>query len=273
MGLWVTGPQVPVDNFSARWTTTVDLAAGRYQFTASSDDGIRVFVNDVVVIDAWFDRAVATFTAEKDLSGTTTIRVEYYERTGVAEARVNYSLVGSQQPGTGGQYPGTATVTAYRLNVRTGPGTNFPVITKLDNGNVVYLTGYRNGDGSWVQIALADGSTGWVSATYVRTTVPVGNLIPITGTTPPPPATGQPAGVVKAYWLNVRTGPSVGYPVITTLPGGTGVSLIGRDYSSTWLKVIILTAVRAGSTAITLTAMYPRPACRSSATRSPDSLI
>lgn len=230
-------PQVPVDNFSARWTTTVNLPAGRYQFTATSDDGMRIFVNDVLLIDAWFDRAVATFTASKDLSGNTAIRVEYYERTGLAVARVSYALVGSG--GTGGQYPGTATVTAYALNVRTGPGTNFPVIAKLRTNDVVPLTGYRNGNGSWVQIVLPNGTTGWVSATYVRTSIPVGNLIPITGTTPPPPSGGQPAGVVKAYWLNVRTGPNVGFPVITTLPGGTGVALLGRDHTSTWLKVII----------------------------------
>lgn len=237
-GFGSPAPQVPVDNFSARWTKTVNLAAGRYQFTASTDDGVRVFVNDVAIIDAWFDRAVATFTAEKDLSGPTTIRVEYYERTGLAEARVGYSLMGGG--GTGGQLPGqgTATVTAYRLNVRSGPGTNFNVITRLNNGDVVPLTGYRNGNGSWVQIALPN-ATGWVSATYVRTSVPVNNLIPITGTTPPPPVGGNPAGVVKAYWLNVRTGPGVSFPVITTLPGGTGVSLLGRDHTSVWLKIII----------------------------------
>lgn len=230
--------QVPVDNFSARWTTTVNLNSGRYQFTATTDDGVRVYVNDVIIIDAWFDRAVATFTAEKDLSGPTNIRVEYYERTGLAEARVSYAPIGSG--GTGGQLPsqGTATVTSYRLNVRTGPGTNFNIITTLSNGNVVPLTGYRNGNGTWVQVALPN-TTGWVSATYVRTSVPIGNLIPITGTTPPPPAGGNPAGVVKAYWLNVRTGPGVGFGVITTLPGGTGVSLLGRDHSSTWVKIII----------------------------------
>lgn len=237
-GFGSPGAQVPVDYFSARWTTSVSLPAGRYQFTASSDDGIRVFVNDTVIIDAWFDRAVASFTAEKDLSGPTTIRVEYYERTGLAVARVSYSQIGST-PGTGGQYPGMATVTAYTLNVRTGPGTTFAIIGKLNSGAVVPLTGFRNGNGSWVQVVMPNGQTGWVSSTYVRTSVPISNLIPITGTTPPPPVGGNPVGIVKAYWLNVRTGPNVSFPVITTLPAGTPVSLLGRDYASTWLKVAI----------------------------------
>lgn len=238
-GFGSPAPQVPVDNFSARWTTSVNLPAGRYLFNVSSDDGMRVFVNDTVVIDAWFDRAVASFTAEKDLSGPTTIRVEYYERTGLAVARFSYSLISGPGGGSGGQFPGTATVTAHTLNVRSGPATSFSIIGKLNNGAVVPLTGYRNGDGSWVQIVMTNGTAGWVSATFIRSTVPIGNLIPITGTTPPPPAGGNPAGVVMAYWLNVRTGPNVGFPVITTLPGGTGVALIGRDASSTWLKIII----------------------------------
>lgn len=237
-GFGSPAPQVPVDNFSARWTSSVNLPAGRYQFRASTDDGVRVFVNDTVVIDAWFDRAVADFTAEKDLSGPTTIRVEYYERTGVAVAKVSYSLVGSI-PGTGGQGSGSATVTASTLNVRSGPSASFSIIGQLRNGATVPLTGYRNGDGSWVQIVMPTGATGWVNATYVRTSVPVSSLIPITGTTPPPPTGGPPVGVVMAYWLNARTGPSVDFPVITRLRGGTRVALIGRDARSVWLKIFL----------------------------------
>lgn len=53
---WGTGGPgggIPADNFSARWTRTVDLAAGRYRFTATSDDGIRVWVDGTLVIDQW----------------------------------------------------------------------------------------------------------------------------------------------------------------------------------------------------------------------------
>jgi SH3-like domain-containing protein len=49
------------------------------------------------------------------------------------------------------------------INVRGGPGTDNPVVTTLDPGTEVRVLG-RNADGSWIQIQLADGTEGWVSA-------------------------------------------------------------------------------------------------------------
>lgn len=232
------GAQIPVDHFSARWTANLNFAPGRYRFSASSDDGVRVWVNNQLIIDAWFDRPVQTFTAEADLNGTVPVRIEYYENTGLAEMRFSYTQV-SGQPGTGGPFPGTATVTSFGLNVRQGPGTNFAIITKLSTGNVVNLTGYRNGAATWVQVSLPNGTTGWVSALYINTSIPISGLIPIVGTTPPPPPSSTPTGVVLAGALNVRTGPGVGYPAFTTIDNGVKVTLIGRNASTTWVKVIL----------------------------------
>ncbi len=232
-------PQVPIDRFSARWTTTLNLSPGRYRFSASSDDGVRVWVNNQIIIDAWFDRPVRTFTGEYDVNGALPVRIEYYENTNLAEMRFSYSLV-SGQPGTGGPFPGTATVTSYRLNVRRGPGTNFALITKLSTGNVVNLTGYRNGDATWVQVSLPNGTVGWVSALYIRTTIPISNLTPITGTTPPtaPPPTGA-TGTVITGALNVRTGPGIGFGAFATISNGATVTLLGRSNDAGWVKIIL----------------------------------
>ena len=232
--------QIPVDRFSARWTTTLNLAPGRYRFSATSDDGVRVWVNNQTIIDAWFDRPAQTFTGEYTVSGgAVPVRIEYYENTNLAEMRFSYTQI-SGQPGTGGPYPGTGTVTSYRLNVRRGPGTNFAIITKLNNNDVVNLTGFRNGDATWVQVALPNGTTGWASALYLRTSIPVASLTPITSPTPPPapPPTGA-TGTVNTGALNVRTGPGVGFPAFTTLSNGTTVTLLARDPSATWVKVIL----------------------------------
>jgi uncharacterized protein YraI len=233
-------PQVPADHFSARWTANLTLAPGRYRFSASSDDGVRVWVNNQLIIDAWFDRPVRTFTGEADVgSGAVSVRVEYYENTNLAEMRFGYSQV-SGQPGTGGPFPGTATVTSYRLNVRRGPGTNFAIITKLSTGNVVNLTGLRNGDATWVQVALPSGERGWVSSLYVRTSVPISSLTPVTPTSPSPaPPPTNATGTVNTGALNVRTGPGVGYPAFTTLGNGATVRLLGRDATGGWVKVIL----------------------------------
>ncbi len=231
-------PQVPVDRFSARWTTNLNLLPGRYRFSASSDDGVRVWVNNQLLIDAWFDRPVRTFTAEADLSGTVPVRIEYYENTNLAEMRFSYTQL-SGQPGTGGPVAGTATVTSYRLNVRRGPGTNFAIITKLSTNNVVNLTGFRNGDATWVQVALPNGTTGWVSALYVRTSVPVSSLTPVTGTTPQPPPPSGAMGTVITGALNVRTGPGVEFLAFTTINNGATVRLLGRNAAGTWVKIIL----------------------------------
>lgn len=85
---------IPADNFSVRWTRTVNFAtAGTYTFSATSDDGIRVKVDDTLVIDRWVDQSPTTTSGQKELAaGNHTVVVEYYERGGTAQAQVSWSL-------------------------------------------------------------------------------------------------------------------------------------------------------------------------------------
>ncbi|RJR16489.1 hypothetical protein C4579_00190, partial [Candidatus Microgenomates bacterium] len=79
----LNSPGVPVnaDNFSTRWTTTANFSAGTYQFTVTADDGVRLFIDDVLVLDKWIDQPPTTYQVTKTLSeGNHTIRMEYYER-------------------------------------------------------------------------------------------------------------------------------------------------------------------------------------------------
>ena len=58
-----------------------------------------------------------------------------------------------------------ATVTADSLNVRSGAGTSYSVITKLSKGTVVdVLESASNG---WKKIKTSGGTTGWVSGSYL----------------------------------------------------------------------------------------------------------
>ena len=58
-----------------------------------------------------------------------------------------------------------ATVTATSLNVRSGAGTSYSVITKLPKGTVVdVLESASNG---WKKIKTSNGTTGWVSGSYL----------------------------------------------------------------------------------------------------------
>lgn len=88
-----TGTTVGPDRFSVRWTTThrVD-ARTRLSFTARADDGVRVWVDDQPVIQAWKDQSPTTYTGSIDVpAGDHTIRVEYYENGGGAVAQVSYT--------------------------------------------------------------------------------------------------------------------------------------------------------------------------------------
>ena len=80
-------PAIPVDHFSARFTQTKSYAAGTYQFTATADDGVRVFVDGVPVIDKWIDQPPTTYAASPSLTaGDHTVVMEYYENGGGAVA-------------------------------------------------------------------------------------------------------------------------------------------------------------------------------------------
>jgi len=83
------GPNVPADRFSVRWRGTWGFEEGTYSFVAYSDDGVRLWVDDQLVIDQWQDQAPTRASGELYLrDGMHEIRVEYYENTEGAEIRV-----------------------------------------------------------------------------------------------------------------------------------------------------------------------------------------
>ena len=100
-------PGIPADNFSVRWNRTLDFADGVYRFHALVDDGARIFVNDVLVLNEWRDGGLREVTADVRLaSGSQSVRVEYYERTGDARIHVWWEKVPEQQtfPDWKGEY-------------------------------------------------------------------------------------------------------------------------------------------------------------------------
>jgi len=85
---WGTGsPAValPVDGFSARWTRAVSFGGGTYRFYARADDGVRVWLDGVLIFDEWHDATGTTYAVERTVgAGSHALRVEYYERAGNA---------------------------------------------------------------------------------------------------------------------------------------------------------------------------------------------
>jgi hypothetical protein len=176
---WSVGspaPGIGADHFSVRWTRTLTFAPGTYTFDVFSDDGVRLWVNNALVIDQWRDQAEGRFSANVALSGAATIRLEYYENTGRAAVALSWTGGGSVTPlpPTSGA---TATVTStLRLNIRNAPSLSGALLGQLNPGQTVGLTGFRSADSGWVEIFRPGGGTGWVSAQWVNTSVPVSSL-------------------------------------------------------------------------------------------------
>ena len=93
------GGAVPADNFSARWTGTVTLpSSGKYTFRTISDDGVRLWVDNVQRINNWADHSptVDTSSSISFSSGQRIpITLEYYERTGSATIQLQWKRPGS----------------------------------------------------------------------------------------------------------------------------------------------------------------------------------
>ena len=92
-------PSVSVDNFSARWTRYLNVTPGTYLFTVTSDDGIRVWVDNALIINQWDEHPPQTFTADWGLAtGHHLVVVEFYENDGGAVARLSWNLIRTPIP-------------------------------------------------------------------------------------------------------------------------------------------------------------------------------
>jgi TolB protein len=83
----------------------------------------------------------------------------------------------------------TAKVNVSSLNVRTGPGTAYPIVSGLSLGDAVEVMG-RNAAGDWLQIAY-NGQEGWIAAAYADLTASL-TVVPEVSAPPPPPPTSTP---------------------------------------------------------------------------------
>lgn len=96
---WANGaPEagINVDRFAAQWIKSETFEEGTYTFTTISDDGIRVYIDNELIIDQWNDHAASTYTAEKVMTaGQHEVRVEYYDSMWGAVAKFNVEKVGA----------------------------------------------------------------------------------------------------------------------------------------------------------------------------------
>lgn len=114
------------------------------------------------------------------------------------------------------------------VNVRTGPGTNYPVLGVASPGASAEVSG-KSSDGAWWQVVIpaqyASSGYGWVSADYVVTQNT--ESVPVVDAPPPPPTvetTPPPAPASGTGCVLVSQSPADG----TVYPAGSG-------FSTTWV--------------------------------------
>jgi hypothetical protein len=94
---WGTGrPDPVVDNdwFSVRWSGQVmPLYSETYTFRTLSDEGVRLWVDGKLIIDHWLTQTATSRTGTIALSAYRRydIKLEYFEQTGSAVARLYWS--------------------------------------------------------------------------------------------------------------------------------------------------------------------------------------
>ncbi len=134
-------PAIHVDGFSARWTRYIDFAAGTHRFTATSDDGVRVFVDGDLVIDEWHDHPSRTFVGDASLSaGHHLVVVEYYENMGDANIKLSWEPISGPSGRWHGEYFANRQLHGSPALVREdahvdydwGPGSPAPAVPSND---------------------------------------------------------------------------------------------------------------------------------------------
>ncbi|MBI3832678.1 MAG: hypothetical protein HY291_24360 [Planctomycetes bacterium] len=93
-GLGSPAKEVPVDNFSARWTGVIRIAkAGVYTFATFSDDGSRLSIDGKKVIDQWVDHSPLRFAGTIELQpGAHELVLDFFENGAGAQCHLRWSL-------------------------------------------------------------------------------------------------------------------------------------------------------------------------------------
>ena len=209
--------QAPSNGFeqTAKTTEYVNFRSG--PGTNYSSKGVIALGTTVTVTDT----SNSEWYAVRLSNGSTGyIFAQYLKLNSSSSATATPAPSGSEQ---------SAKTTEY-VNFRSGPGTNYSSKGVIASGTTVTVTDRSNSQ--WYAVRLANGSTGYIFAQYLK----------VTGTssaTPTPTQAPSNDGTVQAKLtadVNLRRGAGTNYGVIKVI--GTGTTVTVTDASnSQWYKV------------------------------------
>ncbi len=106
-------------------------------------------------------------------------------------------------------------LTGNDVNVRSGPGTEYPVYYTAQMGASVDVVGR---DGLWLKIELPEKDYSWVAAEYIQ-------------------PTSKNTAIVTGSNVNVRSGPGVQFDINYSVQAGHAFNILGNDISGKWFKI------------------------------------
>jgi len=182
-GLGSPDPSVVVDNFSLRMTGTITFPGpGTYTLQTLSDDGARVWVNDVNVVDDWLSHGATALQGNAPITIaagdplTRRIRVEYFEGGGPGSVALNWSINGAAAV----VVPGSALRPDYGLATSTTTDDSVPTGSGLPAASAPTTT-----------TSTGYGSTPWLGTPATTTIDPAGLALTTTLTYEPVAATAN----------------------------------------------------------------------------------
>lgn len=194
--------------------------------------------NNSIITSITRDTTVTILGEAKDANGTKWYKVSVNGRTGYVCAQyITVTSSGSSDSGSQ-DASGTGVVNCSSLNVRSGAGTGYSVVTTISKNQTVTINGKStdgNGD-TWYSVTFSkSGSTykGYVFAEYITLS---------SGGESSSDSETLISAVVNCDALNMRSGAGTGNSVIATLTKGTEVTIIGESKDSggtLWYKISV----------------------------------
>lgn len=213
-------PLINSETFSIRWTGQVAVpAAGSYRFVTRSDDGVRLWLEDQLLIDNFTphpeteDRS-APITLNSGQSYN--LRLEYFEHTALAVIRLMWIRPGQTNPEV---IPSTALSTPTSVNPAPTLTSINPAAVAANTGAfTLTVQGSNFLPGAVVQWNNAARPTTVVSGAQLTASIPASDL--------------QSVGIVKITAVNPLPGGGTSNPLPLTVSGGYEADVAPRPNGS-----------------------------------------
>jgi hypothetical protein len=209
---------LPADAFSVRWTGQVKAPTSEtYTFCTTSDDGVRLWVNNVQLVNNWTNHAPTENCGQIALSQNQlySLKMEFYENSGGATAILKWQTASiAKQVVPQGQLftgtTGTATATPTNTTAPTATPTKTTSATATPTKTTTSATA----------TATPTPPASWQMAASVGGTKTTGSTLTIKGNfTAPVGASGSYLLDLEVYDLNSGAKVTQRFPVLSFTPG------------------------------------------------------